>query len=441
MARPRDPLAAGCVAAARPNHGRDARVEQDADGVATHPDEPYQSQVRIPESHPLHPSQSVPVSINNLLAQHWHAHCGTDGTTAAVPGPSLLARTSHFRNVAPADLDAALATWVAAGAVQILRPPCSPRDPGGLIRWIPPADDDPAIDISFPCRPPRGEAAFPTPSGDAGQRLLAYLDLFAGSTLGRVGLDSVLHLSGADPSRFVTSAFVEIDDDLAAKAEASWNLPSPRRGARPPHRLLERDVWSLLLPVGGDPQQGLRIDPFLRILPERTMLIVTSGSPCKQVSRASRNQGIDGILGPHSRCFWAVPLLCWYIQHRRPNLLVHVVQKMVDTILPPHLKAMLDALGVVGATHNLHVDSSDWAPLPRRRFWIGTFPIPSLGDTLHFDRIRNPWVPGWGFHWDGILLLQRVLEANMGMFSCRALTRATQPASCTIGTTLLTGTS
>ena len=342
------------------------------------------------------------MSLTNLLAQHWHVHCADDGTTTAVPDPAKLARSSPLRSVLPADVDAALATWVAAGAVQILRSPYSPQDPSGLIRWIPPPDDDPTIDISFPCRPRRGESAATTQQHGADQRPLAYLDLFAGSTLGRVGLDSVLHLLGADPARFVASAFVEIDDDLARKAEASWGRPSPRRGARPPHRFLEHDVWSLLLPTGEDPRQGLRIDPFLHALPEHTVLIVTSGSPCKQVSRASRNRGIDGILGPHSRCFWAVPLLCWYIRHRRPDLSVHLVQEMVDTILPVHLKAMLDTLGVEGATHNLHLDSGEWAPLPRRRFWIGTFPIPTPGDTVRFPRIRNPWLPGWGFHWDGV---------------------------------------
>ena len=346
-----------------------------------------------PAVHALHPSQTDQISPSDLLASFWRTHADpVSGLSPLRPADARLHSASRLLSLSAHEIDCAVLEWVSVGAmVVVYQPNAGGPSPGGSVRWV----GLPAPPFPLPSPPPTRMSPQP-------RRPLALLDLFSGLTASRLGIDAALDELHVPRRHFTSSGFVEIDQELVEGAERAW-ATSGRHGGGPSHSFVANNVWSLFLPVDPTADSPPRIDSFLATVPQDALLVLTSGSPCTQTSKITNTRGRIGLLGADSRHFWAVPLLAWVIQQRRPDLLVHVVQEMVATIQPVHLRAMLDALGVPSHSHLQHINSAAWGHLPRRRYWIATFPVgTSPEDTAPFQRLPVPWRPGWAFHWQGI---------------------------------------
>ena len=348
---------------------------------------------QAPPDHDLHPTHSQTVPLTDVLATYWRKHVEpTSGLSPLKPVAGRSHTSSTLLHATPAALEAALLEWIAVGTVEVVHKAGEGGPfPGGAIRWH-------DVPLPSPPPPPPLQAA-PRPSP---RQPLAFLDLFSGLTFGRCGLDECLDRLNVSPQHFATSGFVEINDNLVDGAQRAW-AASARAGNGPQHRFVASNVWGLFLPADSGGTGPLLIDAFLDDVPVGALLILSSGSPCNQASRITTHKGALGLLGADSRHFWAVPLLAWVIQQRRPDLNVHVIQEMVDTILQVHLRAMLAALGVPAENYLQHIDSGEWSHLPRKRYWIASFKVAAgPSDSVSFTKLPIPWAAGWGFHWQGV---------------------------------------
>ena len=351
------------------------------------------------------------IGVEDALAQHWSSLFAPTGTGIPVlPGGDR--RTAWDQCGFPLrEVVQAVLHWRSAGALTLL----TPADPHALteisietarIQWHPPPTGTPSQpsrqDATGPGHEPRGGADASAPQAgthvaapDTPRRALVLFDLFAGTTLAREAMDELLAM--VEPrGRLISSYFVELDPHLSAAASTHWARQASDAG-RTPHRLLVSDIWDLFrrAPDAEDP----RDTPLARAvmdLPRDALVLLSAGTPCNELSSASRLKGRLGLLGNRSKHFWAVPLLAWYIRCLRSDLVVHVLLENVDSMLPEHRSTLVRALALDPRVHVTVLDARTWGPLPRRRIWAATFPIPSTNsDTLHWHRQAPNWEPGW----------------------------------------------
>jgi len=170
---------------------------------------------------------------------------------------------------------------------------------------------------------------------------------------------------------------------LRAAAEDAW------REHAVPHRAASADVWDLV-------RRRALLRDVLGSVPTGGVLLVVAGSPCQQLTTFSRDEGHQGLGGPDSAFFFAVPTLCWVVEQIRPDVAVHCVVENAGSMLPFHRGIMCSALCVADDPHyGPRIDARRWTVFPRDRTWVGTFPQEP---TRAPQRRRPPWESGWQPH-------------------------------------------
>ena len=223
-------------------------------------------------------------------------------------------------------------------------------------------------------------------------RPVALLSLFDGSGLARLAIGELLEALGMRHT-LVASGFAEWDTQRAEAVHRYWAGRSAMTGETP-HRRLCGDVWDLLR---GRPTP---LEDFLRSLPAGCMLLIVAGPPCIQLTGAGRYRGWQGLCGPDSVHFFAVPVIHWAARRMRADVTCHVIMENAGSMLPFHRDAILEALGGLTVQSNLMVlDSREWSHAPRRRNFIGTLPVEDPG--CRPARRPPPWEPGFALRWDG----------------------------------------
>ena len=187
------------------------------------------------------------------------------------------------------------------------------------------------------------------------------------------------------------AAFVEIQDDLAGAVEAHWRQKAALTGVAPYPRIAA-DVWDLLR--GQHPP----LQQFAQKLPCRCLVIVAAGSPCGQLTWAGAHQGQQGLCGPDSVLFFAVPTIAWALTQMRPDVRVHVVVENAGSMLRVHRDTISAALNITD-DRAVSIDSAAWAHMPRKRLFFGTMaPYPH---PLRPARRSAPWDYGYSPRIDG----------------------------------------
>ena len=134
---------------------------------------------------------------------------------------------------------------------------------------------------------------------------------------------------------------------------------------------------------------------FAQSLPVGCITFIVAGSPCQQLTYAGRFRGMQGLCGPDSVLFFAVPTVAWILQELRLDTTVRVVLESAGSMHQRHRTAILQALGGLNAGEHLRtLDSREWSAFPRRRHYFMT--IPDRGMLVLPTRRDAPWEPGWG---------------------------------------------
>ena len=84
----------------------------------------------------------------------------------------------------------------------------------------------------------------------------------------------------------------------------------------PPRCRVAGDVWDLLR------EDALALRVVLGTVPAQGLLMIVSGSPCRQLTTACPTRGIVGLCGHGSYLFYAVPAVAWVSQRLRPDISV-----------------------------------------------------------------------------------------------------------------------
>lgn len=233
---------------------------------------------------------------------------------------------------------------------------------------------------------------------------LALLSLFDGTGLARVAMEEIVRES--PDITLVESAFVEHDEILSGRVEAVWRHQRELGHTRAPHRAIARDVWDLFrdgrFPLGTNVNANepnvASVTPlmrFTRSLAERCVVMIVAGSPCQKLTCAGRHRGKQGLCGPDSVLFFAVPTTAWQMQQIRPDLHIHVTLENASSMQQLHRDAIMQPLGgLTAAEHFQTMDSSNWSAFPRRRRYFLT--IPDRDPAPNPNRRDNPWDTGWG---------------------------------------------
>ena len=202
------------------------------------------------------------------------------------------------------------------------------------------------------------------------------------------------------------SAFVEHDRTLAGRVEALWNTEVGSGRTTVAHTPIASDIWDLCRPENRplgtsanvtDSQTSPTTPPsrFAQSLPADCITIIIAGSPCQQLTYAGRYRGHQGLCGPDSVLFFAVPTVAWILQELRPDTVVHVVLENAGSMQHIHKAAIMQALGGLNAREHFRtLDSGQWSAFPRRRHYFMTF--PDRGNLILPTRRDAPWESGWG---------------------------------------------
>ena len=146
--------------------------------------------------------------------------------------------------------------------------------------------------------------------------------------------------------------------------------------------------------------------------------MIVAGSPFQQLTYAGRHRGKQGLCGPDSVLFFAVPAAAWQLQQIRPDLQVHVTLENASGMQQLHRDAIMQALGGPTAAEHLQtMGSTNWSAFPRRRYCFVT--IPDRDPAPNPDRRDNPWDAGWG----------PIPSAVMGPMMCSRNPRNPRPST------------
>lgn len=121
------------------------------------------------------------------------------------------------------------------------------------------------------------------------------------------------------------------------------------------HTHVACDIWDLCRPehsplgtaTNGTSAQADSFTPlgrFAQFLPAGCTTIIVAGSPCQQLTFAGKYRGQQGLCGPGSVLFFAVPTVAWILQELRPDTIVHVVLENAASMQPVHRATIMQAL-------------------------------------------------------------------------------------------------
>ena len=101
---------------------------------------------------------------------------------------------------------------------------------------------------------------------------------------------------------------------------------------------------------------------FAQSLPTGCTTFIVAGSPCQQFTFAGRYRGQQGLCGPDSVLFFAVPTVAWILQELRPDTIVHVVLESAASMQAVHRTTIMQSLGGLNANEHLRaLDSGAWS--------------------------------------------------------------------------------
>ena len=230
------------------------------------------------------------------------------------------------------------------------------------------------------------------------------LSLFDGTGLARIAVDEAIHDCGG--IRLARSAFVEHDRTLARRVAAVWDNEVSNGRTMVAHTPIASDIWDLCRPenrpLGAHANDtDVQVSPtsplgrFAQTLPADCITIIVAGSPCQQLTFAGRYRGQQGLCGPDSVLFFAVPTVAWTLQEPRPDTVVHVVLENAASMQSNHRAAIMQALGGLNTREHLRTLDSGAAPFQG----VDTtyfMTLPDGGDITLPARRDAPWEPGWG---------------------------------------------
>ena len=163
--------------------------------------------------------------------------------------------------------------------------------------------------------------------------------------------------------------------------------------------------------------------------PPGALLVVIAGSPCQQLTTAGTWGGRQGLAGPDSVLFFAVPAVAAAVTQLRPDVAVATLLEQAGSTLPLHRRAIGEAFGLDRdgtATHGAVVDAGRWGPLPRRRILLS--PVPPDPHPWCPPARPAPWAPGWRPHWQGDLQpMMRAHRVEAGLIMARPYQYAARP--------------
>ena len=130
-------------------------------------------------------------------------------------------------------------------------------------------------------------------------------------------------------------------------------------------------------------------------LPGGCLVLVVTGTPCRQLSKARGDFGILGVCGKDSVLFYVVPVIVGKMQEWRPDVYVHVgCLENAGSTVEVHRDGMLWALGGLGVERRLWRRSTRrWSHAPRDRIYLSTMPLRPVGAEP--TRRREPWEGGF----------------------------------------------
>ena len=187
---------------------------------------------------------------------------------------------------------------------------------------------------------------------------------------------------------------------------AAWSNEVNNGRAKVPHTPIACDIWDLCRPehsplgtaTNGNSIQtefATPLNRFAQSLPIGCTTIVVAGSPCQQLTFAGRYRGQQGLCGPDSVLFFAVPTVAWILQELRPDTIVHVVLESAASMQAVRRTTIMQALGGPNANEHLRtLDPGAWSAFPRRRHYFMT--LPERENIILPARRDAPWEPGWG---------------------------------------------
>ena len=123
----------------------------------------------------------------------------------------------------------------------------------------------------------------------------------------------------------VRSAFVEHDRTLARQVAAVWSNEVRSRCTGVAHTPIACDISDLCRPehsplgtaaneATAQTGSATPLSRFAQSLPAGCITIIVAGSPCQQLTFAGRYRGQQGLCGPDSVLFFAVPTVVWILQ-------------------------------------------------------------------------------------------------------------------------------
>ena len=130
------------------------------------------------------------------------------------------------------------------------------------------------------------------------------------------------------------------------------------------------------------------------------MLVVVAGPPCQQLTVAGPWGGRQGLAGPDSVLFFAVPAIVSVVTALRPDIQLLLLVEQAGTTLAQHRRTMGEVLRIDEAAFRALAPvagAGEWALLPRRRLLLSAAP-PDPQPWRPPQRPR-PWRPGWRPHW------------------------------------------
>ena len=264
----------------------------------------------------------------------------------------------------------------------------------------------PHAPIPAPCRRRRddesrrgGHGGDEEVPGSTAAPQVALLSLFDGAGMARLAVEEALAERRGPP--LVAAAYAEWDRTLGMAVRAAWARRTSATPGLVPYRYIAADVWDLFRCGHGGPdapdsnERGeTPLEAFADSLPGGATLLVVAGSPCQQLTYGGRYRGAQGLCGPDSVNFFAVPSVAWAMSCWRPDVSVHVVLENAASMRQEHRASILRALGGLDEGTNLRtIDSGQWAAFPRRRRFFLT--IPTGEQVPDVPRRSPPWEEGW----------------------------------------------
>ena len=166
-----------------------------------------------------------------------------------------------------------------------------------------------------------------------------------------ISLGRLTHFGGA--------WFCEKDRDLANKVQTHWHHQESIAGT-PPYTGKAADVWDLIR------NDCLCLREVLWLIPIGALFLLIGGSPCLHHTTGGRFKGQVGKCGTDSLLFYIFPVVIFFVQLYRPDIVLHTIVENAGSLLELFRNAICDSLGIPPALA-LRVEPT-WTALERCRF-------------------------------------------------------------------------